>query len=160
MFGTKENLFLEVVAGTLETLLDAFRATLAAHRERGGQPEELRRALGNAFVDLITTRGLHTVLLQSFVSGADAAIGAQARAGFLEIYRFLRDEAGFGPDEINTFLSSGMLFSVLLRHRAARTLRPRPGGDRADGSDVRRQVPGRPGRDGPRARVGASVLRG
>jgi TetR/AcrR family transcriptional regulator len=38
----------------------------------------------------------------------------QARAGFLEIYRFLRDEAGFGPDEVNTFLSSGMLFSVLL----------------------------------------------
>ncbi|WP_066520777.1 TetR/AcrR family transcriptional regulator [Curtobacterium ammoniigenes] len=114
MFGSKESLFLEVLDDALQTLLEAFRTALAAAEARGASPDERRYAVGAAFIDLATTRGLHTVLLQAFVSGEEPAIGAAARAGFLEIYRFLVHEAGANDDEINRFLGSGMLFGVLL----------------------------------------------
>lgn len=113
MFGTKEKLFLEVLDRALTTLLDAFRAVVAAP-EDPSDPAPLQARLGAAFVDLVQTRGVHRTLLHGFVSGNDPVIGAAARKGFVDIYRMLRDEAGFSPDEINGFLAQGMLFSVLL----------------------------------------------
>ncbi|PZF62734.1 TetR/AcrR family transcriptional regulator [Curtobacterium sp. MCBD17_013] len=114
MFGTKERLFLEVLADTLDTLMAAFRTALDGAVARGEDEHGTARAVGNAYLDLAATRGFHTLLLQAFVSGADPAIGAAARAGFLEIYRFLVHDAGFTPERVHEFLGSGMLFSVLL----------------------------------------------
>ncbi|WFR68839.1 hypothetical protein P9139_00230 [Curtobacterium flaccumfaciens] len=48
------------------------------------------------------------------MSGAEPAIGAAARNGFLEIYRFLRDEAGIPDDQVQGFLGSGMIFAIML----------------------------------------------
>jgi TetR/AcrR family transcriptional regulator len=114
MFGGKEKLFLEVLAGSLTTLLDAFRTAIVEQNAAGGTRDQLTEALGGAFVDLVTTRGLHTVLMQAFVSGSEPEIGRQARTGFLEIFRLLRDEAHFTDAEIQSFLGTGMLFSILL----------------------------------------------
>ncbi|WIB77087.1 helix-turn-helix domain-containing protein [Curtobacterium sp. MCPF17_002] len=110
MFGTKEALFLEVFRGTLSTLLDAWRETLA----HLGPDDVVARVIGEQFIDLAAERGLHTMLLQGFVSGADPAIGAAARTGFLEIYRFLRDEARIPDEQVQGFLGSGMIFAVML----------------------------------------------
>ncbi|ROP58782.1 TetR family transcriptional regulator [Curtobacterium sp. PhB130] len=113
MFGTKEALFLEVFHATLGALVDAWRTTLAA---LPSDADEHRRAqaIGEQFIDLSATRGLHTMLLQAFVSGAEPAIGQAARDGFLAIYRFLRDEAGMPDEQVQGFLGSGMIFSVML----------------------------------------------
>lgn len=113
MFGSKEALFLEVLHGALDALVDAWRATLAALPD-GADEHARSMAIGSQFIDLAATRGLHTVLLQGFVSGAEPAIGRAARDGFLDIYRFLRDEAGVSDEQVNRFLASGMLFSVML----------------------------------------------
>jgi AcrR family transcriptional regulator len=113
MFGSKEALFLEVFSATLQTLFDAWRATLAALPADADQQARVH-AIGEQFVDLSATRGLHTMLLQGFVSGADPAIGAAARTGFLDVYRFLRDEVGVGDDEVQQFLGNGMLFAIML----------------------------------------------
>jgi TetR/AcrR family transcriptional regulator len=110
MFGSKQALFLEVLHETLAVLLDAWRTTVADL----GPDDDPAHAIGEQFVDLAATRGLHTMLLQAFVSGAEPAIGAAARAGFLEIYRFLRDEAGLPDERVQGFLGSGMIFSVML----------------------------------------------
>ncbi|MGN8049667.1 TetR/AcrR family transcriptional regulator [Curtobacterium sp. 22159] len=110
MFGSKEALFLEVFHDTLQTLIDAWRETLATL----GPDQTPAHAIGEQFVDLAAERGLHTLLLQGFVSGAEPAIGAAARDGFLEIYRFLRDEAGIADDEVQGFLGSGMIFAIML----------------------------------------------
>ncbi|MET7290941.1 helix-turn-helix domain-containing protein [Streptomyces sp. NPDC005899] len=110
MFGTKEALFLEVFADTLATLLDEWRETLAALA-----PEDTAaHAIGERFFDLAAKRGLHTVLLQGFVSGAEPAIGAAVRDGFLQIYRFLRDEAALRDEQIQEFFGSAMTFAVML----------------------------------------------
>ncbi|MCU1444703.1 TetR/AcrR family transcriptional regulator [Cryobacterium sp.] len=118
MFGTKENLFLEVLARALDRLITGFRQIIAEPRERGDDEIELLSArLGAAYVDLIEDRGILLSLMQAFISGHNPVIGAKARAGFLEIYRMMRDEAGFPPEEIRGFLAEGMLFNTLLAIR-------------------------------------------
>jgi len=120
MFGTKENLFLEVVARALDKLMTTFRDTLAEHRPAGdgdGDDDPLITRLGAAYVDLIDDRGILLSLMQAFITGHDPVIGAKAREGFLQIYRMLRDEAGFSPETIRDFLANGMLFNTLLAIR-------------------------------------------
>jgi TetR/AcrR family transcriptional regulator len=110
LFGTKEQLFLEVLGRALETLFVAFRGALPDPGD-GSRPEQ---RLGEAFIDLVRSVGLHRTLLHAFVSGNDPVIGAAARKGFVSIYTFLRDEAHFVPEQIQQFLGYGMLMSVLL----------------------------------------------
>lgn len=125
MFGSKENLFVEVLGRSLDKLLTAFAETLdqwkADGRPVGDKPgaagsrhNELARRLGLAYVNLIEDRGILLSLMQAFGMGNDAVIGGRAREGFLAIYKLVRDEAGFSPDEARTFLAEGMLLNTLL----------------------------------------------
>jgi len=109
MFGTKEKLFLEVIHRALERLLEAFRAALA-------DESELTRAhrIGLAYVNLMSDRGLLLVLMHAFVLGSDPVIGEAARCGFLEVYEFLRTEAGFDAAESQQFLANGMLVNTMI----------------------------------------------
>lgn len=109
MFGTKEKLFLEVIHRALERLLEAFRAALA-------EDNELTRAhrIGLAYVNLMSDRGLLLVLMHAFVLGSDPVIGEAARCGFLEVYEFLRTEAGFDAAESQQFLANGMLVNTMI----------------------------------------------
>lgn len=114
IFRSKERLFLEVFQDALTTLMSAWRATLAEMRTANATPQQREDRIGEQFIDLSATRGLHTMLLQGFVSGEETEIGASARAAFLEMYRFLRDEVGMPDDRIQAFLGNGMLFSIML----------------------------------------------
>lgn len=109
MFGTKQNLFLEVLNRALRMLLASFRETLAEESD-----EPLGRRLGLAYIDLLSDRGLLLSLMHGFVLGAEPAIGEAARCGFLEVYTFLRDEAGYTADESQQFLASGMLVNTMI----------------------------------------------
>jgi TetR/AcrR family transcriptional regulator len=143
MFGGKENLFLGVLSRCLDRLLVAFTETLEQWKADGSPAEplagyataaeaptgtrgdhaaptsagghgEIGRRLGLAYVSLVEDRGLLLVLMQAFSMGHDPTIGAQARAGFLTIYRLLRAEAGFTPEQTRAFLAEGMLLNTLL----------------------------------------------
>jgi TetR/AcrR family transcriptional regulator len=109
MFGTKENLFLAVLRRALELLLGAFRRELAVESDR-----PLGERLGMAYVDLLQDRGLLLSLMHGFVLGADPVIGETARCGFLDVYRFMKDEAGFTPAAAADFLAQGMLLNTLV----------------------------------------------
>ena len=109
MFGTKEKLFVEVLERALELLMAAFRTALATD---DGQP--LMRRLGLSYVALIEHRGLLLSLMHAFVLGSDPVIGEKARAGFLEVYEFLRTEAGMSADEAGQFLAGGMLSNTMI----------------------------------------------
>lgn len=114
MFGTKEKLFVEVMERALGKLIVAFREILR-QRDAGEIPEDqLGLRLGQAYVDLIEDRGILMSLMQGFIQGHDEVIGERARAGFLEIYRLLRDEADFPADQVRSFLADGMLINTLL----------------------------------------------
>lgn len=129
MFGSKENLFVEVLQRSLDKLLDSFQETIdqwradgspavapdgqkAPHREDGHG--EIARRLGLAYVSLIEDRGILLSLMQAFGMGNDQAVGGRARAGFIAIYRMLREDVGFGADETRAFLAEGMLLNTLL----------------------------------------------
>ncbi|WP_374007235.1 TetR/AcrR family transcriptional regulator [Leifsonia sp. LS-T14] len=128
MFGGKENLFVGVLTRSLERLLVAFTDTIDSWKAEGS-PEvadgaaggfvtpahgEIGRRLGLAYVNLIEDRGLLLSLMQAFSMGQDPTIGGKARDGFLTIYRLLREEAGFAPEEARSFLAEGMLLNTLL----------------------------------------------
>lgn len=109
MFGSKEKLFLEVLHRALATLFAAFRAALAEDSEVPAS-----RRIGLAYLGLAAHRGLLLSLMHAFVLGGDPGVGPVAREGFLCVYRFLRDEAGFTVDESQNFLSGGMLISTMI----------------------------------------------
>lgn len=114
LFGTKEALFLEVVAAAKDALLAAFRSVLAVAHTDGLAGMGITEALGNRYLELARDRGVHLPLMQAFVQGSDPVVGAAARAGYLEIWHFLRTEAGLDAPASKDFLAQGMLISVLL----------------------------------------------
>jgi AcrR family transcriptional regulator len=109
MFGTKEKLFIAVLERALAMLLATFRAAIA-------QPsaEPTQRRMGLAYVSLLSERGVLLSLMHSFVLGSDPVIGNVARDGFLQVYQFLRTEAGMSADEAGQFLAGGMLSNTMI----------------------------------------------
>lgn len=131
MFGTKEQLFVEALDRALNKLMETFTAvisdydagefgsTLAAldphpGEDRTGQLEVL---MGRAYADLIGDRGILLFLMQAFISGHEPVIGPRARDGFLTIFAFLREQAGFSELQARDFLAHGMLMNTLMSLR-------------------------------------------
>jgi TetR/AcrR family transcriptional regulator len=112
MFGTKEQLFLEVLQRALDKLLATFRGVIAEHGSGG--KEGLGALIGNAYADLLKDRGLLLSLMQAFMLGTDPVIGPAARDGFLQVYAVLRDEAAFTTEEADAFLAHGMMLNTLV----------------------------------------------
>lgn len=109
IFGTKEKLFLAVLERALGMLLTDFRAALADESD-----VPLLRRLSLSYVNQLSDRGLLLSLMHGFVLGGEPEIGRVARRGFLDVYRFLKHEAGFSADEASDFLAQGMLLNTLV----------------------------------------------
>jgi AcrR family transcriptional regulator len=114
MFGTKAALFEAVLQRSLGTLLREFRRQIA---EQGRATPELPGCIGRCYVELLADRGLLLSLMQGFMLGADPEVGPIVRAGFLEVYRVLRDEGGFSPEQAADFLAEGMMINTLVALR-------------------------------------------
>ena len=108
LFGTKEKLFIEVIDRAYERMIGAFRSALP------GDPEGLGRRMGTAYTDLLVERGMLPVVANSTALGGEPEIGRVARAGFSRIWRFLRDEAGFSPEQAREFIATGMLINTIV----------------------------------------------
>ena len=54
------------------------------------------------------------VIANSTALGGEPVIGRVARAGFSDIWRFIRDEAGFSPEESREFIATGMLINTIV----------------------------------------------
>ena len=119
MFGTKEVLFLEVLHRALDKLMTRFRAALADGVAAGEGAEAIGHRIGMAYADLLSDRGLLLSLMHAFILGSDPEIGKAARVGFLDVYRFLRFEAGFSPVEADIFLAHGMMMNTMVGLRMA-----------------------------------------
>jgi len=119
MFGTKETLFLEVLHRALDKLLTTFRAALADGRAAGESGQDVAHRIGMAYADLLIDRGLLLSLMHAFILGSDPVIGKAAREGFLDVYKFLRFEAGFSPVDADVFLAHGMMMNTMVGLRMA-----------------------------------------
>ena len=119
MFGTKETLFLEVLHRALDKLLATFRTALADGVAAGESGQIVGHRIGQAYGDLLSDRGLLLSLMHAFILGSDPVIGKAAREGFLDVYKFLRFEAGFSPAEADDFLAHGMMMNTMVGLRMA-----------------------------------------
>jgi TetR/AcrR family transcriptional regulator len=111
MFGTKAALFQAVLDRSLDRLIEQFREEITTHDPADG---DLHMCIGRRYVELLADRGLLLSLMQAFMLGADPEIGPTARAGFLRVYRLLRDEGGFTPEDAARFLEGGMMINTLV----------------------------------------------
>lgn len=112
LFGSKETLFLAALQDALDRLLAAFRAV-----DLTGDADDMREAgqqMGQAYLGLLSVRGLHQILSHAFLLGAHPVIGPVARAGFAEVWRYIRIEAGFPAEHAERFLASGMLINTMI----------------------------------------------
>lgn len=109
LFGSKENLVTLVLERSIGTVLDRFRSII----ETGHDLDTFTRAkrLGDAYIELIQSPGTLRALLQAFMSGADPTVGPIAREGFLSMFRLLRDDAGFSPEQTVMFIANGMIIN-------------------------------------------------
>jgi TetR/AcrR family transcriptional regulator len=111
MFGTKAALFQAVLERSLDRLITQFREEITEYQPAKG---DLKLCIGRRYLELLADRGLLLSLMQAFMLGADPEIGPTARAGFLRVYRLLRDEGGYSPQEAAEFLQGGMMINTLV----------------------------------------------
>jgi hypothetical protein len=70
--------------------------------------------MGTAYTSLLAERGMLPVIANSTSLGGEPEIGRVARAGFSDIWRFIRDEAGFSPEVAREFMATGMLINTIV----------------------------------------------
>lgn len=117
MFGSKQQLFVDVLGIALAQLMEAFESALP------GDADGLAHRLGTAYARLARDRhGLVLSLMHAFVLGGEPVIGECAREGFLSVYRFLRERGNLDAEEAVRFLSGGMLINTLVGLRMADAL--------------------------------------
>ena len=113
LFGTKEKLFLAALEDSLGRLMAAF-AEVSAQVPADGDQGRREELMGAAYVGLLRLRGMHQILSHAFLLGSHPVIGPAARSGFARVWRFLREDAGFTPDDARKFLAMGMLINTIL----------------------------------------------
>ena len=108
LFGTKEKLFIEVIERAYSRLIADFRTALP------GPVEGRDERMGTAYTELLAERGMLSVIAGSTALGGEPVIGRVARRGFSEIWRFLREEAGFSEEQSREFMATGMLINAIV----------------------------------------------
>ena len=108
LFGTKEKLFVAVIERAYARLIDEFRRALP------GDPDGRAERMGAAYTGLLAERGMLPVIANSTALGGEPVIGRVARAGFSDIWRFLREAAGFSPEQARVFIATGMLINTIV----------------------------------------------
>ncbi|WP_061963329.1 helix-turn-helix domain-containing protein [Demequina aurantiaca] len=125
MFGSKEQLFVEVAKRAADRVAAGFRSAIAEFA--GNETAHEKQAiLGKVYADLVADRGILLVLMHLFTMGHDPTFGPNSRECFLRIYRLVRDDAGMGPGEATQFMAQGMLVNTLLAMRIPDVLDEQP----------------------------------
>lgn len=117
MFGTKAELFREVLARALTRIVETFDAELD-RLTIDPDSEEFWAQLGAAYAGLIADQDLLLVMMHGFSAGGTPAIGAQARSTMSAIYTQIRTRTGCTPEKAREFIAQGMLINTMLAMRA------------------------------------------
>ena len=116
MFGTKAELFREVLARSLASIVRTLDTKLDTLEPRPDDPT-FWAELGSAYGELVSDRDLLLVTMHGF-SAPTADIATQARAGMAEIYTQIRARTGCTPEQARSFIAQGMLLNNMLAMRA------------------------------------------
>jgi AcrR family transcriptional regulator len=123
IFGTKQQLFLEVLARTCGRIRDAFAAVIADGFDPASEDDWSR--LGLAYTELLRDRDLLMVLMHGFAAGNDDDIATCARAGMGSIFTTVMS-TGCTEERAEEFIAQGMLLNVMLSMKAPEHLDDSP----------------------------------
>ncbi|MFY0406454.1 TetR/AcrR family transcriptional regulator [Solicola sp. PLA-1-18] len=112
IFGSKLDLFLEVLDGAAERIRAAFEAEVARAPFDPDDQEDWGR-LGAVYSGLLTDRDHLLVLMHGFTASAVPEIGRHARRAMGRIHRDLT-ATGATQDQVRAFIAHGMLLNVMI----------------------------------------------
>ena len=122
MFGTKLELFLEVLEHSVGRIRDAFAAVVDDPTfDPAG--EEGRERLRLAYTELLQDQDFLQVMMHGFSAGAVDEIAAAARRCMGEVFATIR-RTGWSDEEVRDFIAYGMLLNVMISMRALEHLEP------------------------------------
>lgn len=107
LFGTKRELFIEVIRHGFGRIQDAFRAVAAEER---GAP--LLPALGTAYIELIADRELLGIQLQGYAASFDPVIREETKRQYGTLVELVRELTGAPDEDLQRFFALGMLFNT------------------------------------------------
>lgn len=125
MFGSKEQLFVEVARRAADRVAEGFRDAIAEF-DGAETADDKQEILGEVYSKLVADRGILLVLMHLFNLGHDPVFGPISRQCFLGIYRIVRDDAGLGPMIATEFMARGMLMNTILAMRLPEVLEDEP----------------------------------
>jgi len=112
LFGTKKELFLDVVRACFARTRAAFEASGRSARARTEDPREILKAMGLTYIDLLRDREMLRLQLQSYAACADPDIQAVVCAEWTALYELVARVSGADEGAIHTWFAEGMLLNV------------------------------------------------
>jgi len=106
LFGTKKNLFLQVVRAAFDQLTGGMRAAAA---DRGGL--DALSAMGHTYDALLADRTALLLQLQGFAAASDADVREAVRVSFARMWDAVAGVTGLDPVTVKSFLAFGMLLN-------------------------------------------------
>ncbi|MFI1918562.1 TetR/AcrR family transcriptional regulator [Nocardia sp. NPDC020380] len=110
LFGTKQQLFLDVLARVCDRIDELFRSG-AADAAADATPHERLDAMGDRYREFLGDDHLPRVFLQGIAAAGDPAIGESIRSRFGRIYTLVRELTAASPEEARDFMAMGMLLT-------------------------------------------------
>jgi AcrR family transcriptional regulator len=106
LFGSKQNLFIQVVQAAFDQLTDGMRAAAG-----DGSGLDALSAMGLTYDALLADRTALLLQLQGFAAAGEPAVREAVRASFARMWQTVADTTGLDPVTIKSFLAFGMLLS-------------------------------------------------
>jgi len=106
LFGSKKNLFIQVVRSAFEQLTGAMRD---AAGDRSGL--EALSAMGETYNGLLADRTALLLQLQGFAAASEPDVRDAVRESFAGMWQLVADTTGLDPVTVKTFLAFGMLLN-------------------------------------------------
>lgn len=107
LFGTKKQLFLEVVREAFETMVSGL-----AEAAGSSSGLEALSAMGQRYNDSLKDRTLLLLQLQAFAACGDAEVLDVVQESFGRLWQLVGNATGLDAIQIKTFMAFGMLLNV------------------------------------------------
>jgi len=112
LFENKRELFLAAVERGFDRAVEAFTAA-AATPQSGGLDNEVLMAMGNAYVELLTSdRDALMLQHQAYAACDDPVIRDRVRSAYARLVSRVEELSGATQDELDEFLRYGMWLNV------------------------------------------------
>jgi AcrR family transcriptional regulator len=106
LFGTKKNLFIQVVQAAFDQLAEGMRAAAA-----GSSGLEALSAMGLTYDAMLADRTALLLQLQGFAAAGEPEVREAVRTAFARIWHTVADVTGLDPVTVKSFLAFGMLLN-------------------------------------------------